>query len=320
MKRIFLFLLVVCLAGCGPTYPKKQIKESIVKVCKKEYKLDVKVDTIGKTIVIYLPLPDLIDMTFAITKTASEKINDVILTVSRVALSTDAKYDFYCVIAHDVRIPEIQIVIIKSVDDVKRFMLNDISRDDYSKRMLIDIRLSPQAQKEKSIKQVFEKMNLDKKWQDQVMDEFFRSQPTGLGEIGYWDGRFYIKDITLTEFLAEQIASRIKMEFREDKKLSEEYVLKSSKGRYHSKTPKRFFRFEISADAKFFNNYDTGEVSKTVFLTALKVAGQALHAYKFTDFDYIEIVSTLNGQKIRVRPEQLEGFRKNKVKFEEIVK
>jgi len=40
----------------------------------------------------------------------------------------DADFDFYCVIAHDIRIPEIQIVIIKSVDDVKRFLLNDISR------------------------------------------------------------------------------------------------------------------------------------------------------------------------------------------------
>jgi len=197
-----------------PTYPKERFKESVIKLCKKEYKIDVKVETIGKTIAIYLPLQDLLDFNFAISKKASEQINDVILSVSRAALSTDANYDFYCIIAHDIKIPEIQIVIIKSVIDVKRFMLNDISRGEYSKRMLVDIRLNPQAQKERAVKEIFEKMTLDKKWQEDVMDDFFRSEPTGLGDIGYWNEKFYVKDISFSEFLAEEIANRIKMEFR----------------------------------------------------------------------------------------------------------
>ena len=116
------------LSGCGPTYPKEKTKESIIRLCKKEYKLDVKVEIAGKTVAIYLPLTNLLDFTFALTPDASEKINQVILSVTRVVLSTDAKYGFYCVMAHDVRIPEIQIVIIKSVEDVRRFLLGDISR------------------------------------------------------------------------------------------------------------------------------------------------------------------------------------------------
>jgi len=150
------FMCLVSLTGCGPTYPKEKFADSIVKVCKREYKLDVKVTTVGKTVAIYLPLPELWDMTFSLTKKAGEEINNVILTVSRVSLSTDAKYDFYVVIAHDIRIPEIQIIIVKSVDDVKRFMLNDISRGEFSKRMLIDKRINPQAKKEHAIKEVFE--------------------------------------------------------------------------------------------------------------------------------------------------------------------
>ncbi|MDP3804078.1 MAG: hypothetical protein Q8Q87_00840, partial [Candidatus Omnitrophota bacterium] len=210
-------MLLTTIIGCAPSYPKERLKESILKVCKNEYKLDVKAETIGKTMAIYVPLQDLLDFNFSITKKASEQINDVILSVSRVALSTDAEFDFYCIIAHDVKIPEIQIVIIKSVDDVKRFMLNDISRGEYSKRMLVDIRLNPQAQKEKAIKEVFQKMSLERKAQDGVMDDFFRSEPTVLGDIGYWNERFYIKDVGLPEFLAEQTANRVRMGFREDK-------------------------------------------------------------------------------------------------------
>ena len=313
---------MVCgLSGCGPTYPKERFKESILKVCKDEYKLDVKVDTIGKTIAIYVPLSDLMDFTFAITKHASEKINDVILSVSRVALSSDANFDFYCVIAHDVRVPEIQIVIIKSVDDIKRFMLNDISRNEYFKRMLIDLRLNPQSQKEYSIRQVFEKMGFDPKWQDEVMNDFFRSAPAALGDIGYWGDRFYVKDISLAEFLAEQIASRIKIEFKEDKALEEAFSIKSAKGSYlKAEDGKHYFRLETLAESKYFNDVELGKPTDTIFRAALKVASEVIHGYRFGDFDCVEIIDQRDGRIIRVSKDDLEAFRKKKVRFEEMGK
>ncbi|MBI5124421.1 MAG: hypothetical protein HZA72_03280, partial [Candidatus Omnitrophica bacterium] len=293
----FWFLVFTFLSGCGPTFPKEKVKESVIKVCKDEYKLDVKVGIIGRTIAIYLPLENLIDFTFAITKEASEKINDVILSVSRVTLSTDAKFDFYCIIAHDIRIPEIQIVIIKSVDDVKRFLLNDISRGEYSKRMLVDIRLSPQAQKEHAIKEVFSKMKVEKGWQEQVMDDFFRSEPAVLGDIGYWNGRFYIKDITLAEFLAEQIVNRIRMDFREDKILSKLFTLRTSQGAYLFKGGKRFFRFELFAEPGKAESSEEPEKAAfdKIFEAVLKTTSGVLHGYKFDGFDYIEILNTFDG-------------------------
>ena len=312
-------LLFAVLSGCGPTYPKERFKESIVRVCKAEYKLDVKVETIGKTITIYLSLPDLIDFTFSVTKTAREKINDVILSVSRAALSTNAKFDFYCIVAHDVRIPEIQIVIIKSVDDVKRFLLNDISRGEYSKRMLVDIRVSPQAQKERAIKDVFEKMAVDKKWQEQVMNDFFRSEPAVLGDIGYWNNHFYIKDISLSEFLAEQIANRIRMDSREEKALADILLVKSAKGSYASKASRRLFRLEILAESKWFEQAKEGELADKIFQVSLKVAGDVIHGYRFEDFDYIEVINQQDAATINVSREELEALRLKKIKFENIV-
>ena len=308
---------VIFLSGCSPTYPKGRFKESIIKVCKAEYKLDVKVETIGRTIAIYLPLEDLIDFTFAITKQASEKINDVILSVSRVALSTDAEFNFYCVIAHDVRIPEIQIVIIKSVDDVKRFLLNDISRGEYSKRMLVDIRFSPQAQKEREIKEIFNKMRVDKKWQEQVMNDFFRSEPTALSDIGYWGGHFYIKDISLAEFLAEQIANRFRLALREEKAISDAYLVKSSKGSF-TKGGQRIFKLDLLVEYKPLEVSDKKIASDVIFETALKTASHVIHSYRFSDFDRFEIVNQQDTGVITLSPEELESFRTKKLKPEEI--
>lgn len=315
-----LWSIVYGLSGCGPTYPKEQFKESVIKVCKNEYSLDVKTETVGRTIAIYVPLADLIDFTFSISKEASEKINDVILSVSRVALSTDAGFDFYCIIAHDVRIPEIQIVIIKSVDDVKRFLLNDISRGEYSKRMLVDIRMNPQSQKERAIKEVFSKMSLDMKWQEQVMNDFFRSEPAALSDIGYWGNHFYIKDVSLAEFLVEQIASRIKIRFREEKKLSDLFYIKSSRGAYIKRIPKRFFKIEITAEERGLEGLGSLESSKRIFAAALKEASGVLHGYRFEDFDYVEVIREGPGESIIVSREGLEKFRTKKIKLEDVLR
>ena len=310
---------VVCgLGGCTATYPEDKIRESIVKICKEEYKSDVMVETAGRTMVIYLPLSDLMDYSFALTKTASEKINNVIFSAARVALSTDARIDFYCVIAHDIKMPELQIVIIKSVEDVKRLFANDISRGEYMKRMLIDLRWSPQAKKEQVVKEIFSRMNLDPKWQDQMMADFFRSEPTSLGDIGYWNNRFYIKDITLAEFLAEQIASRVRIEFREDKNLKEDFLLKSARGSYVSRKGRSFFRFEVFAEPSALSGASSIEDSDKIFATTLSIAAHVIHGYRFKDYDAVEVLDQKEGRSIEVNPAELEAFRIKKLKLSEI--
>jgi len=323
MKSILLFVgyfwLAAVSSGCGPTYPKEQFADSIVRLCKKEYNLDVKAEVAGKTVTIYAPIRDLWDMTFALTEKAGEEINNVILSVSRVALSTDAKYDFYVVIAHDIRIPEIQIIIIKYVDDVKRFFLNDISRGEFSKRMLVDKRLNPQSRKEFAIKEVFAKMGLDSKWQDAVMNDFFRSQPTAIGDIGYWNGRFYIKDISLPEYLAEQIAARIKMEFFEDKALADAAAIKSSSGSYSSEPGRRSFRINIRPEPKTFSQLSAGETSNLVLKKSLEVCAHVLRGYHYEEYDFVEITDEAAGKSIKAVKNTVEKFRQKKIRFDDIL-
>jgi len=314
-------LLLVTVVGCNSaTYPKDKVKESVIKICKQEYGVDVKVEVEGKTMAIYLPLANLMDYSFNLSKSASDKINDVIFSAARVALSTDAKINFYCVIAHDVKMPELQVIIIKGVDDIKRLFANDISRGEYMKRMLIDLRWSPQAKKEQVIKEIFTKMNLDPKWQDQIMADFFKSQPAGIGDIGYWDDRFYIKDITLAEFLAEQMSNRIRIAFREEKDLKDSFILKSAKATYVTKGSKRFFAFEILAEHTVIGAGSTIEDSDMIFKTVLSIAGRVIHGYNFVDYDAVDILDQRAGRSIEVTPEELEGFRTGKLKLGEIGK
>ena len=314
------YILCAASTGCGPTYPKKNVKEAVAGICAQEYGVNVKVETYDKTMFIYLPLKGLLDYSFNLTRPASEKINNVIFTAARVTLSTDAKFDFYCVIAHDIKMPELQIVIIKNVEDVRRLFASDISRGEYMKRVLIDLRWSPQAKKEQVVKDIFNKMNLDQKWQDQIISDFFRSEPAAISDIGYWNDRFYIKDITLAEFLAEQIANRIKIEFRESKDLKDIFLLKSAKGLYAARKDRRLFRFEIMAERGAIGAGTTIENSDKIFEKALSMAGHVLHGYHFKDYDAVEVFDQREGRSIEVAPEELENFRMKKVKLNEIGK
>jgi hypothetical protein len=62
-----LFLYIALFFGCSPsstpTYSIENIDTAIQDICKKEYKLDVKVKTVGRTLWLYMPKQDILEKT-----------------------------------------------------------------------------------------------------------------------------------------------------------------------------------------------------------------------------------------------------------------
>ena len=127
------------LAGCVPSYPKAQLPDAVKERCHDEYGMEVDVTVKGSTMGIYYPMEGLLDVGMGISEEAWDKIGNLLLIASRVVLSTDADIKFYCVITQDVKLPELQVVIIKYVDDVKKGMYRNISRSEAFKRTLFSI-------------------------------------------------------------------------------------------------------------------------------------------------------------------------------------
>lgn len=163
------------LAGCSQTYPPDRIKESIQEICAKEYGIPyVDVKIVGKTIGVYLPIKKLfmadfkeallkkdakmsdIENLFRPSPEALEKVEDVLFSISRVLLSTDLNLHFYTLHATDVEETGLQLVLVGYVDDIKRVRLWDISREEYRKRILHEIRLSRAAVWHRPIRSFFE--------------------------------------------------------------------------------------------------------------------------------------------------------------------
>ncbi|MCQ9207294.1 MAG: hypothetical protein NG740_05395 [Omnitrophica bacterium] len=319
MKRLCLiglsFSILFSSVGCNEvTYPKATLRESIIKLCRDEYDLNVDVTLSGKTLALYMPLMNLFGATLSLSEEAQDKIQDVILGASRITLSTDADIKFYCIITQDVRIPEIQLVIIKYVDDIKRAFYSDISRGEYFKRTLIDMSENPQAKKEKAITDVLDKMELDQEMRDKVLDDFFRSEPGSLDGIGYWNGKFYIKNITFEEFLAEQIASRIRMRFSEEESLNR-YDLKLVTGNFAVKDRFRFFLISFSAESLLFTSTpdERALMEDDIFKNIINEISNVVYGYKFRDFNLVKIEEKNYSTELAVSKEDIYLFKRGKL-------
>jgi len=318
-----LIAVSACLSSCTPTYPKEKLPEAIKEVFKDEYDMDVDVAVKGSTLGIYHPMNGLLDVTLGISKDAWDQISNLILVASRVTLSTDADIKFYCVITQDERLPELQVVIIKYVDDVKKGMYQNIGRSESFKRTLFSINLTPQARKERSVEKVFDKLGLAEESRENVLNEFFRSTPTELSDMGYWRGHFYLKDITLEEFLVAQIANRIKIDFREDeeeKKTGEPYKYQSSEGYFSNVSGERIFivKFKILDQERSLPGKEDPRVAKIKKI--MEIANTVVTGYKFRDFDLFEMDDQIENIKLWASSAEVYNFNDITLPLEDVIR
>lgn len=309
---------LMALPACVATYPKEKLADAVKEVCKIEYDMDVDVTVIDSTMGIYYPMKGLLDVSLGISEDAWDKISNLILVASRVALSTDADIKFYCVITQDARLPELQVVIIKYVEDVKRGVFIDISRSESFKRTLFSINLTPQAKKERSVEKVFDKLGITDETRQKVLDEFFRSAPTKLSDVGYWRGKFYLKNITLQEFLAAQIANRMKIDFRSERGLEKLFNYKSSEGLFVAAKKKGYFLVKFNIDDLRPSGEDMNMHAKKI-QEIMRIASEVVYGYQFRDFDQLVMEDQLTNARITAKEQDVYDFNKKKLQAVKVV-
>lgn len=162
-------LIALFVSGCNQdSYPEEKLEQSIVEICKKEYNIhNIKVKFNDTTVGVFLPLSQLfatdfkeavlngkvnnVETLFEPSQEAMDKVEDVLFTISRVILSTNKKVDFYILQATDVENTGLQLILKGYVNDIKRVRVWDISRNEYRKRVIHELRLNPMVLWQKPI-------------------------------------------------------------------------------------------------------------------------------------------------------------------------
>ena len=168
------------LAGCNKaSYPEDRVASAIQEICRDEYKVeDVEVKFAGKTIGVFLPLKKLfttdvrqeilsghitnLESLFEPEPEAMEQLENVLFTISRVLLSSDKPIDFYVLEATDIESTGLQLVLMGYVPDIRRVRLWDISRTEYRKRVLHELKFNRSVLWEKPVREFYRDVsNLD---------------------------------------------------------------------------------------------------------------------------------------------------------------
>ena len=177
----FTFLLFISIAlwgtGCEkPSFPKDKVISSVKQICLNEYGLDVNVRIKGDTIGVVFEADKLISAKTGLNQEAMEHLGDILLSISRVCLSTDAEFEFFVLIAKDKTIPGFEVLFIRHVYDVKRFLLGSISRDDFFHRLLISFRFNPVINSRRAVQNFFSTLSRGMNPQVTYISEYEKDQ------------------------------------------------------------------------------------------------------------------------------------------------
>lgn len=137
-KLITFLICSVFLVACSPSYPKKNLTTSLPLLLKKEYKLNSTAKFVGRTLYLDVGLSGLTSTDSKALTEVLKKVQGAMISITRVALSSDAKIDYMVVNAGDVSW-SLNIRLIQRLVDVKGLLYQRISRSDYEGRLVLEI-------------------------------------------------------------------------------------------------------------------------------------------------------------------------------------
>ncbi|HNX81395.1 MAG TPA: hypothetical protein PKL77_04550 [Candidatus Omnitrophota bacterium] len=253
--------LAVSILGCSadikPTYQEKDIPFLVQKICKDEYGLDVTTRRTHTTIWIYAPVEKILHKDYGVKEDKifdddiSEKLRNILTTIGRVLISSDNSPEFYVLQTSDINLG-IDYTMIGSTLDTKKAYAGFLPWTESNRRYVIKFKLAPEAVGDKTGKHV----------------------------------RHY--DITMAEFLTDQIAQRVGAAFQEEN-MKKYFEVKKSEGQFQDKS----FRFVYAIK-------QTGNPPHPVTIRRkiIEIATYCIQTYEFKDFDSIEFVDELSNDAL----------------------
>jgi hypothetical protein len=258
---LFVNLSSLLISGCSypnePTYKEKDIPGIIKKICKEEYNLNVTTQRTGGTLWIYAPVEQILHKDYATDQSKIfdekmlDKLRNILITVGRVLISSDTPPQFFALLVSDT-ILGIDYRITGNTLDIKKGYAGFIPEEESNRRYIVKFLSSPEAIGDK----------------------------TGFHFTPY--------DITITEFLKEQISQRIAAYFQNEK-LKNYFKVVKSEGEFED----GFFSFEYSIE----------EIAKPktkikVRNEILKIIAYCLKTYEFNDFSGISIYDLRTDERL----------------------
>ncbi len=242
-----------CSADIPATYKEEDIPYQVKKICKDEYNLEVTTKRTATTLWIYAPLTRILHKEYGIKQDkvfdeeVADKLRYIITTIGRVLISSDNTPDFFVLLASDIKLG-IDYMLIGNTLDIKKAYSGFLPWTESNRRYVIKFDLAPQA----------------------------------IGDEGGEHMQPY--DITMPEFLAEQIAQRISAAFQ-DEDTKGKFKVEKSTGKFEGGT----FYFEYGIKPIKSDAATSIDIEKK----ALDIIAYCLKSYEFKDFISLRVTDII---------------------------
>ncbi|MBI2915675.1 MAG: hypothetical protein HYY07_02310, partial [Elusimicrobia bacterium] len=107
------------------------------KLFRKELNTDVETELAGKTLYVSFTVENLVSKNFELPKEVLQKLEDAMLSITRISLSTDAEIEFTVIEARDPKWG-VQTNIIRKMRDLKGLLYWKVSKSDFDERLVLE--------------------------------------------------------------------------------------------------------------------------------------------------------------------------------------
>ncbi|MBI3013110.1 MAG: hypothetical protein HYY63_05730 [Elusimicrobia bacterium] len=107
------------------------------KLFRKELNTDVETELAGKTLYVSFTVENLVSKNFELPKEVLQKLEDAMLSITRISLSTDAEIEFTVIEARDPKWG-VQTNIIRKMHDLKGLLYWKVSKSDFDERLVLE--------------------------------------------------------------------------------------------------------------------------------------------------------------------------------------
>ena len=141
-KLIIFFFISLLISACAPTYPKEKVIESIVKISREKYDVEVEAKQINRTICVLVPGEDFFGINkgnlLAFNPKKEKKLNKLLFSISRILFNSDMEIDFYLIKVIEEN-KGIELRIIGYVDDIKHALIGSFPPGDLQLRRVFEV-------------------------------------------------------------------------------------------------------------------------------------------------------------------------------------
>jgi hypothetical protein len=178
----FLAALTVGLAACGfkDTFPADQVVDSLKKIVAKDYKMSIEARHTGDTLQVFFWRIGIVNgKEFELRPEAARDLEHVLLSATRVALSTDARLNFLEVKMADL-LTGATITLCRYVPDIRDSMYSRIGEEEYINRLVLELEIASHHNLKKQVHEWSEPLSMHEFLAKQVVLRAKREIPIGV--------------------------------------------------------------------------------------------------------------------------------------------